>query len=51
MQLPNSMKCKIPYDSQSASKHENRLNVNRNICETEIKIQNTSVNTVVIPNA
>jgi len=51
MQLPNSMKCKIPNDSSSASKYENRLNVNKNICETEIKIQNTSVNTVLIPNA
>ena len=51
MQLPNSMKCKIPNDSFSASKYENRMNVNKNICETEIKIQNTSVNAVLIPNA
>ena len=49
MQLPNSTKWGIQNGSSFNAKTEYNANMNKNVCESELKMENSSVNTVLLP--
>ena len=48
MKLPISVTPSVQNNASIAANYEDHINMNKNICETELKIQNASVNAVLL---